>query len=172
MIKVWLVSDTHWHQDAERIHRPADHTLLSLVGWRRVVMPDDIVIHLGDVTWKPKLLEGDLAQLPGRKVLVRGNHDRESLTWYMRHGFDFACDSMVFKGVLLTHEPAPILPIDASLNVHGHLHDNEHRVADYEPRPFHRLLAIERTNYEPVEFGKFTSREGAARPRLPEEVIQ
>jgi len=129
--------------------------------WLNLVQPEDLVIHCGDVTWKAKTLASDLTVLPGRKVLVRGNHDNESLSWYMRNGFDFACDSFVFKKVLFTHAPANELPGIALLNVHGHLHGNGHRLEGYEPKPFQRLLALEKTKYCPVSFDKFVGNLGS-----------
>lgn len=49
-------------------------------GWRRTVRDDDLVLVPGDISWAMRL-EGALpdlaalAALPGRKVLLRGNHD-------------------------------------------------------------------------------------------------
>lgn len=154
-MKVWIITDTHWHQDGERIDRPVDHTQRSIASWKKMVGAEDLVIHTGDVTWNDKSLLEDLTYLPGRKVLVRGNHDSNSLPWYMNHGFHFACDSFVFKKVLFTHAPANNLPGDALLNVHGHLHLNKQYVAQ---QPFHRLLALEKTKYQPVSFDKFVGK--------------
>jgi len=153
--KIWIFADSHWHQEGERICRPDNHTQLQFANIKRTVGPDDLVIHVGDVTWNNKLLKQDLDALPGRWVLVRGNHDQESLTWYMRNGFIFACESFVFRKVLFTHHPANELSGLALLNVHGHLHGNGHRSEGYTPETWHRLLAIENTNYTPVSFDKF-----------------
>ncbi|MDX2005120.1 MAG: metallophosphoesterase [Meiothermus sp.] len=48
--------------------------------WRAVVSDDDLVIVAGDISWAMRLREamadlGDIAALPGTKVLLRGNHD-------------------------------------------------------------------------------------------------
>lgn len=48
--------------------------------WREVVHDDDLVIVAGDISWAMKLPEAlldlaDIGELPGTKVLVRGNHD-------------------------------------------------------------------------------------------------
>lgn len=48
--------------------------------WRRIVGPDDLVIIPGDISWALKLAEAIpdldwLGRLPGKKLLVRGNHD-------------------------------------------------------------------------------------------------
>ncbi|MBQ6946973.1 MAG: metallophosphoesterase, partial [Clostridia bacterium] len=48
--------------------------------WRRRVGPNDTVVLAGDISWAMSLktAEADLAflhQLPGKKVLLKGNHD-------------------------------------------------------------------------------------------------
>ncbi|MCX7740917.1 MAG: metallophosphoesterase [Meiothermus sp.] len=48
--------------------------------WRQVVGEDDLVIVAGDISWAMRLPDAmadllDLTQLPGSKVLLRGNHD-------------------------------------------------------------------------------------------------
>lgn len=48
--------------------------------WRRVVEEDDTVVIPGDVSWSMTLEEGledfkFLDSLPGRKILMKGNHD-------------------------------------------------------------------------------------------------
>jgi len=58
----------------------ANHPWPMAERWREVVAPEDIVVVPGDISWAMKL-DGALpdlellAGLPGRKVLVRGNHD-------------------------------------------------------------------------------------------------
>jgi len=49
-------------------------------GWRSVVGEDDLVLVPGDLSWAMRLEDalvdlGDIAGLPGRKVILRGNHD-------------------------------------------------------------------------------------------------
>ncbi len=100
------------------------------------------MIHLGDVQIGKKS-DWIMPSLPGRKILIRGNHDRQwSNTRWMQAGFDFACDSMQFRSCLLTHEPANAvinsngykpygavewgLPQGCLLNIHGHLHNMWH----------------------------------------------
>ena len=48
--------------------------------WLEKVTPDDIVLIAGDISWAMKLSDAEtdlkaIATLPGRKVLIRGNHD-------------------------------------------------------------------------------------------------
>ena len=140
-MNVYLISDTHFnHQNiATYCQRPSNFTELIIKNWNNTVRPEDTVIHLGDVQIGKKS-EWIMQGLPGRKILIRGNHDRDkSVTWWMEHGFDFACDSLVFRQCLLTHEPANAiirsdghrpysaldegLPDGCLLNIHGHLHN-------------------------------------------------
>lgn len=122
---------------------------------RTMLSPDVLLIHLGDVSFGKRSASGEFwGSLPGKKWLVRGNHDHESDSWYLTHGWDAVVQSMVFRNVLLTHVPANKLPANAVLNVHGHLHGNGHR-SEYQLKPFHKLLAIENTNYMPVSWEKF-----------------
>lgn len=49
-------------------------------GWRSVVSDDDLVLVPGDLSWAMRFEDAlldlrDIADLPGRKVLLRGNHD-------------------------------------------------------------------------------------------------
>lgn len=58
----------------------AGHPEAFFEGWRAVVRDDDLVLIPGDVSWAMRLEEAmpdlvALAALPGRKVLLRGNHD-------------------------------------------------------------------------------------------------
>ena len=60
----------HWDNHAERL----------AANWRRAVRPGDIVLVPGDISWAMRLEDARadlewLAALPGRKVLLRGNHD-------------------------------------------------------------------------------------------------
>jgi predicted phosphohydrolase len=57
-----------------------DHPARIAENWRRVVRDDDLVLVPGDISWAMRLEEAaaDLAvlgALPGRKILLRGNHD-------------------------------------------------------------------------------------------------
>lgn len=49
-------------------------------GWREAVGEGDLVLIPGDISWALKLEDAlldlrDIAELPGRKVILRGNHD-------------------------------------------------------------------------------------------------
>lgn len=169
-MKTYLCTDTHFNHNKIKTYcqRPENFTELIIKNWQNIVTDEDLVIHLGDVIiGKRQDLKGIMDQLPGRKVLVLGNHDHDkSATWFMSNGFDVACKAMVYRGCWLTHKPSGELPKGCIINIHGHLHNfmektPEERVQAnhgvYTPKPYHRLLAIEYTDYKPVEFDKFVS---------------
>ncbi len=57
-----------------------DHTAKIKKGWRSVVGEDDTVLIAGDISWAMRLNQAGrdikwIHDLPGRKVMIRGNHD-------------------------------------------------------------------------------------------------
>ena len=57
-----------------------DHTERLKANWQAIVSPEDTVVIGGDISWAMQLIEAlpdliFLNSLPGRKILMRGNHD-------------------------------------------------------------------------------------------------
>ena len=168
-MKIYLISDTHFNHANIATHcdRPADFTETIIRHWQKIVKPEDCVIHLGDVfIGKADGWKEIYPRLTGRKILIRGNHDRQrSVTWWMRNGFDFACDSMIVRRCWLTHEPYyGSLPTGCDLNIHGHQHNIWHgfKFDGGEENTkvrllWQRLFSVEYTDYSPVELDKFMS---------------
>ena len=143
-MNVYVMSDSHLKHDKMKTYclRPSNFTELIHKNVMNTVKDGDLLIHCGDVgTGSYRDWEWMVQAWPGRKVLVRGNHDRaRSNTWWMEHGFHFSCDQFVFRNVLFTHEPANAvirsngnrpygawpeesLPEGCEVNIHGHLHN-------------------------------------------------
>jgi calcineurin-like phosphoesterase family protein len=154
--KIFIIADTHFNHETlvTMGERPADYQEQIVRNWKRLVMSHDIVIHLGDVIFARASTLGEImAGLPGVKILVRGNHDRESDGWYLRNGFSVAVQGLLIGGVWLTHAPQAALPDGALINVHGHLHGGHHRstaVADHC-----KLFALETHGYTPIDLQEF-----------------
>lgn len=60
----------HWYKHWEKVEQ----------SWRQLIGGDDLVLMPGDHSWALKLEEADqdlefIQNLPGHKVLIRGNHD-------------------------------------------------------------------------------------------------
>ena len=157
----FIISDTHWYHDEmiTAIDRPKDYAKLIFKRWASTVTENDIVIHLGDVIWDNQLkLKEILDSLPGRKILVKGNHDKRSDNWYMANGFSFSCDSLIYKNILFSHVPM-VLPEGVDWNIFGHWHNFPQK--DWEPvlkarlTDKHKLFSLEDMNYMPVKLERF-----------------
>jgi len=95
--------------------------------WNALIRPDDIVIHLGDVTLirdANKYTEtiNLIRNLSGRKLLIYGNHDHaRMLPNYGEWGWR-VLDKLQIEDILLVHEPPLIKPESVNLVLHGHSH--------------------------------------------------
>lgn len=157
----WLITDTHFNHAKiiELCSRPQNSQQLIIENWQRLVRPEDTVFHLGDVIFsRASELKPILDSLPGKKILVRGNHDMNKSQWYVDRGFTFVCYGLEHQHAYMTHKPSKHLPEGCTVNIHGHLHNTPHRDAEYEPRPYHRLLSIELENYTPILLSDFLKR--------------
>ena len=123
---IYIITDTHiGHANMVRLcGRPENFSELVLAAWEKRVKPEDTVIHLGDIAWGDEHLARVMA-MPGKKILVRGNHDPHSLEEYMDRGFALACNEFAMNldgmKVLFTHRPR--FGHTADINIHGHQHD-------------------------------------------------
>ena len=171
-MKIWCISDTHFGHDKmpQYCGRPIGFEKLIFDNLLRVVKKSDMLIHLGDFCigddemWHKRFL----TEIDCKKILVRGNHDHKSNSWYLKMGWDFVCfafsNTYFGKKILFSHCPQPINDVD--FNIHGHFHNSLPRLLkkewvtpDEEYRnkhdlsiltPKHKLLALEYTNYQPV----------------------
>jgi len=151
-VRRWVLADTHFGHRMliDEGHRPDGYDTKIINLWRMLVKEDDLLIHLGDVALpdSDKEIWEIIQRLPGRKILVMGNHDKRSAKWYMERGFAFACDAFELSNILFTHRPQLEIPAGIHHNVHGHLHSGEHRA--FEALPKHRLVSLEQSGYGPV----------------------
>jgi calcineurin-like phosphoesterase family protein len=167
-MKIWLTTDTHFghKQMLEYCGRPEDFSEILLKNLLSTVKQDDILIHLGDicigndVMWHEKLME-----IKGKHWLVKGNHDSKSNTWYLEHGWDMVCeqfsDRYFGKRILFSHKPVA-WDGEYEINIHGHFHNSNPNRHEQElvaiKNGYQKLLAVEYTDYKPVELKKFIRR--------------
>lgn len=159
-MKFWIISDTHLGHDkltTEYHIRPEGFEEKILRNLMTHVMDADILIHLGDICiGKDEFWNNAIRDLPGRKWLVRGNHDGKSLTWYLSHGWHFVADQITLdaygKRICFSHEPVHPKECDGGsrfdINIHGHCHADNHRRAD-SGFDYQYLIALEH-DYRPV----------------------
>lgn len=162
-MQIYVTTDTHFnHKKLIDWGRPEDFER-RIRRSHRVIPGDAVLIHLGDFCiGKDEEMHDMWMKTVGHvkhRILVRGNHDRKSTSWYLEHGWHAVVESLTMrlygKNVLFTHIPANnALWAATDLNIHGHTHGNTHRdfeIQDfYNPEEYHREIALENTNYQPV----------------------
>lgn len=105
---------------------------------------------MGDLSfaegWTQKLWE-----LPGRKILNRGNHDRLPMEAYLDAGW-LPMESMVLKlaGLRIVFSHRPMIGHAYDINIHGHQHD----LSVLDGTRLYLLVALEHTRYAPVAMNK------------------
>ena len=162
-MNIWIITDTHFGHKALREYcgRP-DNADSLMLGNLSVCREEDMLIHLGDVCigsedeWNRKFCES----VAGKKILVRGNHDRKSIGWYLLRGWDAVVDRLDIKmfGYTVAFSHIPLIDNGSfDINIHGHFH-NKSRYG-WEPElaerlnSKHVLVFVEHT-YRPVSLSK------------------
>jgi len=84
-MKIYAISDLHLGTNADKpmdIFGPKweNYWQEIVANWLSLVKPEDIVLIAGDISWAMRLEDAAadlqlIANLPGTKILVRGNHD-------------------------------------------------------------------------------------------------
>lgn len=126
--KIWIISDTHFNHKfmVDKWIRPDNYQELIINNWRKYVGIYDTVIHLWDVIFsRPSELWGILDSLPGYKILVKGNHDKNADNWYMSQGFNevhlnYLITLWIDKVIECTHKP---IKTTHDINLSWHLHN-------------------------------------------------
>lgn len=126
-----------------------------IFSWLQQIPSKDTLICLWDIwikrdTW---VHETFIQPLTCKKILVRWNHDRKSISRYASHGWDFVCDSFTLdwfnKHMLFTHMPTPV-QLSHTINIHWHWHQRielQETISDYN----WILYSPELYNYTPIQ---------------------
>lgn len=159
MGKTFFIADLHLgHKNIiEYCNRPFnsidDMNIALIDNWNKMVGDDDKVFMLGDfaLSSNENIIRWGKA-LRGKKVLVRGNHDRAPDTVYYEAGFQYVYQYPVFwnQTFLLSHAPITT-NIGEVINIHGHIHNNP--IGD-ECQTDNSFLCVsaEMVNYKPIDF--------------------
>lgn len=130
---IFLTAD--WHLGDERLHlfpRPfssADDCAKNIIeNYNKVVSDDDTVYFVGDVAVKEDALHEYMNELPGKKILIKGNYDKFDLEVYKKY-FDsvsyfedvtFQNDEGEGVDCRVVHYPSQSIP--ERFNLVGHIH--------------------------------------------------
>ncbi len=137
----------------------SDYTVRLEKNWRSLVEPEDTVVIAGDISWGMDLREAaaDFAfidRLPGRKILLKGNHD---YWWTTRKKMDDFLREQGLSTLHILHNDAYTVDNVAVCGSRGWFFDAEN-TADNKVllREAGRLRtsiqAAKRTGLEPVAF--------------------
>ncbi len=168
----WIISDTHFNHVniVEYAGRPINHNELMQQSWRKLVQPEDTVLHLGDVLMGRQDLWPNMpGWLPGKiSILTTGNHDEpHKKRWLQAKGWNLVPEfSIEYRDwtIYFTHYPlwvaypnpnentevelGPYFHEDLDgqkfLNIHGHIHEKP------APSEYHINVSVEKINYQPV----------------------
>lgn len=169
----FVISDTHFFHFREKngiiidntiaryCDRPEDWQELIITNWNNVVSDDDMVLHLGDLTFgNIERTEEITRNLKGKKFLLKGNHDRRSKKWFDRVGFtlikkSFIVDCGSFK-IMFSHKPSWNLPVGTA-NIHGHWHNKSHFIA-YRQNNLYVNVSVEKIDYSPIRMNNLMYR--------------
>lgn len=125
----------------------------------RVVGPKDKWYCLGDLAMNKKFL-AILSRMNGEKILIRGNHDTEAASEYLKY-FKDVRGTHQLDGMLLSHIPVHPNSIGRwKANVHGHLHANVVTVGDSQvPDPRYLSVCMEQLDdYTPISLEELKKR--------------
>lgn len=161
----WVTSDTHFgHENISRLClRPPNVDLIMLDEWTKQVPTDAVLLHLGDVVYRGAYQEWEeiIAALPGRKLLVLGNHDKQKPAYYERCGFQvvpsFGIHLPDYGYVSFSHYELEKKAEPNHLRIHGHIHNSGYGwgpdTAGSPARVGHVNVSVEMTKYRPVHLG-------------------
>ena len=156
-MSIYLISDTHFGHAKiiEYAQRPfADVTeqdRILIDNWRQMLTEEDTTFHLGDVALgrNKAWIRLTLESIPGKKVLILGNHDRDhSVKWWLEAGFDEVYPyPIILDGFwMLSHEPLFVNTAMPYVNIHGHTHQTS------SDNPQQVNISVEKMAYAPVLF--------------------
>lgn len=122
---VWFTSDLHFgHKRIAEFRKEVlseeDNRAKICWDWEDLVTKRDDVYILGDVAFTEETLD-EVGSLPGRKFLVRGNHDELDTQTYLKY-FTEVYGLKKYKEFWLSHAPIHPNELRGKINLHGHVH--------------------------------------------------
>lgn len=171
-MKIMVVSDPHFNHTniIPYSNRPfnslreMDAAIIN--NWNRVVSDDDVVLCLGDFCFGTKdNIPYYTRQLNGRKILIKGNHDR-SRSLYLDAGFQDVLSEFILhpgqagnkKTILFCHKPRIGIRGDVA-NIHGHIHEQTLDPTIFELENYFNV-SVENINYTPIDLQEIIKQKG------------
>lgn len=159
-MEIYFTSDTHfghsriidYEQRPFKDANEMDEVLIA--NWNELVKPNDLIFHLGDVFFcNTERQKHIFSQLNGRKILIRGNHDKGySDTKFKNLGFA-VYKFYVFEDFLLSHHPqheTPLRTLIAETHIQGNIHGHVHSRIEGLDQGIYKCVSVELTDYRPL----------------------
>ncbi len=161
----YVISDTHF--DGLMYTETPKYVDIILDNWRSTITPEDTIIHVGDVMGGRfnRQWSSTISDLPGHKILVRGNHDCSKREKW-EAAFDEVYDKTYQSGnILYCHYPKNPLEYGCQYNIYGHLHYYPQNYQDGYVRHYRKFFSFQRNfcysirdwNYMPVKEDEFVN---------------
>lgn len=104
-----------------------DYTVRLGKNWRAAVSDEDTVVIAGDISWAMKLEDtekdfGFIQSLPGKKLIIKGNHD---YWWSTKRKMDTYLSSCGFSTISIVHNNAVAVGSLAVCGTRGWLYNSE-----------------------------------------------
>lgn len=138
-----------------------DDAKMMIIAHNSVVKPEDVVIFVGDVQaskqgrdWISKIIP----KLNGQKILVRGNHDHQTDTEFLKLGFCRVCTDVRIGKFCFHHYPDTVAIIEKCKKeglklVCGHTHKP---FKDYKDGVERINVCVDVMGREPMFLGNLT----------------
>ena len=173
--RVFIFADSHFNHDKIRkyCNRPFKNIDLMnktlIKNWNSLINEKDLVIILGDFILDyggSKSVKDILKQLnKSTRILVKGNHDRKTYSYYRDNGIDFVCERFEWKyagkKILFIHDPNKVRKTEYKyydLVIHGHTHQNDFTKYNSRSKIHFINMSCDKTNYRPVFLNSITSK--------------
>lgn len=171
VVNAWVIADLHFGHEKTLQYgcRPfkslEDMERKLIARWNHVVKPNDLVYVVGDFCLfynGVAKYRSIMTQLNGRKILIKGGHDRKSDNFFLNNGFDLVVKSLVInmgsKEICMIHDigterKSTLKEYDIVL--HGHTHINKEHPTCKEGKFYN--VNVEYHNYAPVNLRKIIS---------------
>lgn len=176
MSKIFVLTDIHLGHDrmVEFCGRPEDHSEKTLNNLKLIThgsKGEKLLIFLGDFCigrdeyWHKEFFARLVSQLgPVHTIMVKGNHDNKSNSWYRSHGWNAVVDSFTLRygGKMIEFVHVPTQPrVGVDVQIHGHWHGKEHSADEdtmaYYDNTYHLLVVHENNRLKPVLLDKILS---------------
>ena len=166
---IYFIADTHFNdvnildfgpRKFDSIYH-MNNTIIK--NWNDTLSDDDTIFVLGDIGKEidkhPEcVLETILSNLKGKKILIKGNHDKY-ISNIDKIGFDKVYDYPICieDFYWLSHEPMFLNQHMPYVNIHGHIHSNLIMTNPSKNNKYVNV-SVEMIDYIPMSFDKIKAR--------------